>query len=110
MLPPLNENNQLLLNALDREMDEEIDHNIYLLALKQLPSLGIEALQKGEEPSERYAVEFGLWRELYYRRKMQIDVSSRDGNPLGPLIRSYVAGLAWIFKYYFRGCPSWVCR
>jgi 5'-3' exoribonuclease 2 len=53
-------------------------------------------------------VKFGEegWKDRYYREKFKTsyDPTSYDCQHI---VQSYVQGLLWVFRYYYRGCNSW---
>lgn len=51
-------------------------------------------------------IDFDKWRKLFYTQKLEFP-ESEISHRLPNLVRKYVEGLVWIFKYYYEGCPSW---
>ncbi len=67
----------------------------------------LEKLPPG--PDESY-INYGApgYEARYYSRKMGIEIEDpADAGALKALLKAYVEGLAWVFEYYFIGCPSW---
>lgn len=63
---------------------------------------------KQDEPQEDTVK---LWEpgyaDRYYEQKFGVD--PKDLEFRHQVAREYAIGLCWVLKYYFQGCPSWVC-
>ena len=45
------------------------------------------------------------WSDAYYKEKLQLD--PKDGVSIERVCQEYMFGLAWIMRYYCKGCASW---
>ncbi|EFA77071.1 5'-3' exoribonuclease [Heterostelium album PN500] len=46
------------------------------------------------------------WRERYYNHHFESE-AKEDDNVVLHVCQSYIDGLAWVLKYYYKGCASW---
>ncbi|CDS06355.1 hypothetical protein LRAMOSA08883 [Lichtheimia ramosa] len=64
-----------------------------------------ETAAREREPDDAVRLYEQGWKERYYRIKFGLELS--DTEAIQHIVRSYVEGLVWVFKYYYKGCPSW---
>eukprot|EP00923_Selenidium_pygospionis_P041694 GHVN01072360.1.p1 GENE.GHVN01072360.1~~GHVN01072360.1.p1 ORF type:complete len:720 (+),score=65.27 GHVN01072360.1:1819-3978(+) len=62
------------------------------------------AIEKEKEEPDNVRFHEDGFRERYYEEKL----GSSSPNLIAQMVSSYVEGLSWIMKYYYRGCPSWM--
>lgn len=74
-----------------------------------LPATVAAEKPKQDEPQEDTVK---LWEpgyaDRYYEQKFGVD--PKDLEFRHQVAREYAIGLCWVLRYYFQGCPSWVCR
>ncbi|XP_065833405.1 5'-3' exoribonuclease 2-like [Oscarella lobularis] len=49
------------------------------------------------------------WRDRYYSNKFGVEAEDEESYDRfrNKVVESYVAGLCWVLRYYYQGCPSW---
>jgi len=66
-------------------------------------------LESKDEEEEEVLDEVRLgeegWRDRYYRSKFNRDLN--DSEFMSQFVQSYVEGLVWVLRYYYKGCCSW---
>jgi 5'-3' exonuclease len=58
---------------------------------------------RDEEEEEEY--DDDSWKNWYYRDKFRIGLENEEYHK--HLRTSYLEGLVWVLRYYYRGCCSW---
>ena len=82
------------------------------LAREKLESIVSKQMKEvNEQKVEGYQdkVRFGTegWKSRYYAEKFEVAGEEETKKFCKDIQRSYIEGLAWVFSYYYNGCPSW---
>ncbi|CEG79728.1 hypothetical protein RMATCC62417_14157 [Rhizopus microsporus] len=64
-----------------------------------------EIAAREREPDDAVRLWESGWKERYYNKKFHLTLDEKD--EIRHIVKSYVEGLVWVFKYYYRGCVSW---
>lgn len=64
-----------------------------------------ESLAADQQSTDLQADEFELFRNEYYKRKLNFQVVNEDC--IKKLTHSYIEALQWNLYYYYNGCQSW---
>jgi 5'-3' exoribonuclease 2 len=96
----------------EQEVEQEVDREVEEAGTPSRdsppPPPVVPEKPKQDEPQEDTVK---LWEpgyaDRYYEQKFGVD--PKDLEFRHQVAREYAIGLCWVLRYYFQGCPSWVC-
>ncbi|KAL9653281.1 hypothetical protein ABK040_010988 [Willaertia magna] len=93
-------------------------HNVLDYSHPTAGTYGIDTLIEPEGPMELEeendlllksvgdnGFDFAVWHKAYYQTKLGIDHNNKE--EVNKVVKSYVEGLLWVFKYYYNQLISW---
>lgn len=82
--------------GIDEPLEDEDDEAP--IEVEEVNDLLLKSVNEGE-------FDFSMWHKAYYATKMNIDYDNKEA--VSRVVRSYVEGLIWVFKYYYNQLVSW---
>uniref|UniRef100_A0AC35U6U7 5'-3' exoribonuclease n=1 Tax=Rhabditophanes sp. KR3021 TaxID=114890 RepID=A0AC35U6U7_9BILA len=63
--------------------------------------------ESDSEPEDNIKFHEQGWKDRYYEEKFGVEFSDTTQNFRRVVAEAYMEGMAWVLKYYYRGCVSW---